>query len=81
MQLVLCSPYIQIFNFSCSQVNGNWSSWSGWTCEEGLRQKLRSCNNPAPKNGGKICEGESKQIDHGDTESCKIGKNSCLVCT
>lgn len=43
-----------------SQVNGNYASWSAWkdcsaTCGGGIQQRLRSCTNPVPKNGGKDC--------------------------
>uniref|UniRef100_A0A8C5LVR6 Complement C6 n=1 Tax=Leptobrachium leishanense TaxID=445787 RepID=A0A8C5LVR6_9ANUR len=44
-------------------VDGSWSCWGPWTsCDIALtRTRSRECNNPAPRNGGKPCEGEETQ--------------------
>uniref|UniRef100_A0A1A8MP22 Complement factor properdin n=3 Tax=Nothobranchius pienaari TaxID=704102 RepID=A0A1A8MP22_9TELE len=47
-------------------VDGNWGAWSApgpcsVTCGEGLRLSSRICDSPAPKYGGKICEGPSTE--------------------
>ena len=50
-------------------VDGQWSSWSTWsTCQitsdpetMPFRYKERNCSNPAPKNGGAECKGESRR--------------------
>ncbi|KAM9718974.1 properdin-like isoform 2-T2 [Menidia menidia] len=47
-------------------VDGNWGAWSApgacsVTCGPGLKLSNRKCDNPAPKYGGKICEGPSTQ--------------------
>ncbi|XP_037537865.1 properdin [Nematolebias whitei] len=47
-------------------VDGNWGAWSApgpcsVTCGEGLQLSLRMCDSPAPKYGGKVCEGSSTQ--------------------
>ncbi|XP_017285004.1 properdin [Kryptolebias marmoratus] len=54
---------------SCSElpncpVDGSWGAWSApgpcsVTCGKGLQLSLRNCNSPAPKYGGKMCEGMS----------------------
>ncbi|KAM6919190.1 properdin-like [Xenentodon cancila] len=47
-------------------VNGNWGAWSSpgpcsVPCGEGLQLSIRKCDSPAPKYGGRICEGSSSQ--------------------
>ncbi|XP_076973183.1 complement component C6 [Tamandua tetradactyla] len=43
--------------------DGNWGCWSAWsTCDATYRRsRIRECNNPAPQQGGKPCEGEKRQ--------------------
>ncbi|XP_035231349.1 hemicentin-1-like isoform X1 [Stegodyphus dumicola] len=55
------------FPFRCA-ADGNWGDWGEWTecsisCGEGVRHRYRACNNPAPQNGGKDCEGDSQQSE------------------
>lgn len=47
---------------SCVLVSGAWSCWSSWSqcsssCGGGHHQRTRTCNSPAPANGGDICIG------------------------
>ena len=47
--------------------NGNWGSWESWgscsvSCGGGERIRRRSCNNPAPENGGLDCQGAVEEI-------------------
>ncbi|KAF3696206.1 Netrin receptor UNC5B [Channa argus] len=51
-------------------IDGAWDEWSEWTlcnsqCE---RQRSRECNSPAPRNRGKMCEGNSEA-----TQNCTDG--------
>ena len=43
-------------------MHGGWSKWSGWTscsqtCGTGSQERSRSCTNPEPKYGGRLCTG------------------------
>ncbi|XP_017348512.1 complement component 7b [Ictalurus punctatus] len=53
-------------------VHGGWNCWSPWgTCSQGQKSRTRTCNNPAPKNGGKHCVGPS--IEHKACEDPDLG--------
>ena len=46
-------------------VNGAWSLWGPWSPLTGANNpetvtRSRTCDNPAPSNGGKSCEGDDK---------------------
>jgi len=50
-------------------VDGNWGAWGDWsacypTCGGGLSKRVRECNNPAPKRGGKLCEGKGTEYKY-----------------
>ncbi|KAI4548336.1 hypothetical protein MG293_000666 [Ovis ammon polii] len=56
-------PAIHIAN--CSR-NGAWTPWSSWalcstSCGIGFQVRQRSCSNPAPRHGGRICVGKSRE--------------------
>uniref|UniRef100_A0A672N870 Complement component C7 n=1 Tax=Sinocyclocheilus grahami TaxID=75366 RepID=A0A672N870_SINGR len=41
-------------------IEGVWSCWSAWSsCSQGQKSRTRLCNNPAPRNGGRNCIGET----------------------
>ena len=59
----------------CLSVNGSWGPWSQWsvcsrTCNIGQRRRIRSCDSPAPSNGGLHCNysGDSAV----DVVNCKM---------
>eukprot|EP00066_Takifugu_rubripes_P022748 XP_011612014.1 PREDICTED: semaphorin-5B [Takifugu rubripes] len=56
-------PTIEVSN--CSR-NGGWTPWSSWgqcstTCGTGFELRQRSCNNPSPRHGGRVCVGPSRE--------------------
>lgn len=56
-------------------VDGNWGTWSIFgpcsvTCGEGVHERTRSCNDPAPSLNGKPCDGE-------DTNSISCNRAEC----
>uniref|UniRef100_A0A3B5MK88 Semaphorin-2A n=1 Tax=Xiphophorus couchianus TaxID=32473 RepID=A0A3B5MK88_9TELE len=55
-------PTIEVSN--CSR-NGGWTPWSSWgqcstTCGTGFELRQRSCNNPSPRHGGRVCVGPTR---------------------
>ncbi|KAL4217429.1 hypothetical protein ACF0H5_023879 [Mactra antiquata] len=63
---------IDCYETSC-KVDGAWSDWTAWgacsnSCGGGAVTRTRSCDNPAPRNGGKSCVGEIT-----DTHNCFEG--------
>ncbi|XP_032830146.2 thrombospondin-1-like [Petromyzon marinus] len=62
-------------------VDGQWGPWSLWstcsvTCAGGSRTRLRLCNNPEPKHGGRRCVGLSSDTGVCNTQDCPI--DGCL---
>ncbi|CAF1041453.1 unnamed protein product [Didymodactylos carnosus] len=53
--------------------DGQWGAWTGWTncssiaCVGSSMYRFRTCNNPAPMNGGQLCSGSAL-----DTQTCAI---------
>lgn len=62
------------------RVNGNWSKWQEWglcssSCGSGFQFRFRSCDNPAPSNGGKFCPGNDVQSQLCNVQSCPVDGN------
>ncbi|KAL4618071.1 semaphorin-5B-like [Arapaima gigas] len=56
-------PPMEVSN--CSR-NGGWTPWSSWapcstSCGIGFEVRQRSCNNPSPRHGGRVCVGQSRE--------------------
>jgi len=58
-------------------VDGGWGDWSAFgacsvSCATGERRRTRECNFPAPKNGGKQCEGTSFETIACEEKPCPV---------
>ncbi|XP_042320317.1 semaphorin-5A [Sceloporus undulatus] len=56
-------PSIEIVN--CSR-NGGWTPWTLWSpcstsCGIGFQVRQRSCSNPSPRHGGRVCVGQNRE--------------------
>ncbi|RXN17958.1 SCO-spondin [Labeo rohita] len=67
-------------------VDGQWSEWTQWSgcdvlCGGGLMVRNRTCSNPPPKNGGRDCNGMSRQTLTCNTQSCGPNTDTHSGCT
>ncbi|ROI48994.1 SCO-spondin [Anabarilius grahami] len=74
-----------VFLFSVS-VDGQWSEWTQWSgcdvpCGGGLMVRNRTCSNPPPKNGGRDCDGMSRQTHACHMQSCGPHTDTQSGCT
>ncbi|XP_041047780.1 A disintegrin and metalloproteinase with thrombospondin motifs 9-like isoform X1 [Carcharodon carcharias] len=58
-----------------SVVDGTWGPWSPFgscsrTCGGGIKNAVRECNKPEPRNGGKYCVGRRMKFRSCNTEHC-----------
>ncbi|CAH0548960.1 unnamed protein product, partial [Brassicogethes aeneus] len=56
-------------------VHGGWGPWQRWgpcsrSCGGGVSRSVRSCNNPAPENGGDFCTGKKVKHMSCNTQDC-----------
>ena len=61
--------------FYLTPVDGGYSAFGDWSecsaeCDGGTQTRTRQCNDPAPINGGKECEG-------GDSETKNCNEDPC----
>ncbi|XP_025025937.1 A disintegrin and metalloproteinase with thrombospondin motifs 9 isoform X3 [Python bivittatus] len=59
--------------------DGAWGAWSPFgacsrTCGGGIKNAIRECNRPEPKNGGKYCVGRRMKFKSCNTEPCSKQK-------
>merc|ERR1719317_546579 len=62
---------------TASIVNGGWGSWGSWsacsrTCGSGTQSRTRSCDSPAPANGGDQCPGTNITTTTCNTQCCSV---------
>ena len=67
--------------FFSSLVDGNWSRFGTWSncnvdCGEGKKKRIARCGHPSPANGGKECEGGTRDENN---EQIKIEVESCIA--
>ncbi|XP_053376701.1 SCO-spondin-like [Mercenaria mercenaria] len=58
-------------------IDGNWAVWGSWgscsvTCSNGTSERIRTCDNPKPQNGGKNCTGAPTEIVNCFEKVCPI---------
>jgi hypothetical protein len=57
-------------------IDGGWSDWAVCTLSCGGGIQTRTCNSPAPSNGGAMCGGDSSQPCN--TQACAPDTTTCL---
>ncbi|XP_063673990.1 coadhesin-like [Bolinopsis microptera] len=61
---------------SCA-IDGGWTDFGGWSdcsakCGGGSQDRMRSCDSPAPKNGGAECQGDDSESQDCNTQGCPV---------
>ena len=56
--------------------DGRWSDWQAWepcsvSCGYGVQVRTRYCNNPPPKDGGKMCGGDLMESTPCEAKPCR----------
>jgi len=68
--LVVCTDVKYLF-----LVDGGWSDWKADNCSVkcggGIKEKFRTCDNPAPSCGGKECNGLKVETTECNEFSCE----------
>eukprot|EP00122_Pirum_gemmata_P009817 Pgem_evm1s9062 len=62
------------------ETDGAWSNWGSYsscskTCGSGSQTRYRTCTNPLPSHGGKICSGSHEETISCNTHSCNTIPN------
>ncbi|MEE6496324.1 hypothetical protein FKM82_002300 [Ascaphus truei] len=62
------------------QVHGGFSEWLPWqpctvTCGQGVRKRIRLCDNPVPANGGLYCRGAETETRSCQNKPCPVDGN------
>nr|XP_054608122.1 hemicentin-1 isoform X2 [Nothobranchius furzeri] len=58
-------------------INGNWGPWNSWgscskTCNGGQMRRYRTCDNPRPAHGGRMCAGADVHMQRCSTADCPV---------
>lgn len=68
-------------------MDGNWSSWSAYgtecsvTCGGGVHRRFRTCTNPSPEEGGKLCTKEDGTLGDMEEKSFPCNPTNCYGMT
>ncbi|VDI29943.1 Hypothetical predicted protein [Mytilus galloprovincialis] len=72
-------------------VNGDWSVWQVWSvcsssCGVGIKRRTRLCDNPTPSYGGRLCNGNTLDVDSCNIHECPVdgdwsGWSSWNICS
>lgn len=62
-------------SYLCVTVDGSWGNWGQWgtctvTCGGGRWSRSRTCDNPAPANGGLDCPGDMSDFSDCNIDAC-----------
>jgi len=65
------------YECKAAEIDGGWGDFSAWSncsveCGGGTQSRNRSCNNPAPANGGKDCEGNAEESRKCNSDPCPV---------
>lgn len=77
------SQYLKCSDAECNApVDGHWGRWSSWgncshNCGAGKQNRTRTCSDPAPKNGGKACSGDTVTFRDCLIKNCGLGPYDC----
>ena len=57
------------------EVDGKWTAYGSFSscsksCATGLKERTRSCTNPPPRHGGKLCNGSCVDTIECNTHPC-----------
>ena len=60
-------------------VDGGWGEWEDFgpcskTCDDGIKVRLRDCNQPRPRDGGLYCFGFKSDLQNCETDRMCPGK-------
>ncbi|XP_060606332.1 neurogenic locus notch homolog protein 1-like [Ruditapes philippinarum] len=78
----LCKPGYRGIFCQTPPINGGWSPWTSWgectsSCDGGVRQRNRTCDNPSPGQYGKQCVGDVMEQIQCNIDPCNI-TSPCL---
>ena len=64
-------------------VVGNWGQWGRWStcslsCDGGIQERTRVCNDPPSENGGTTCHGDDIQFITCNSQHCPVDGNWSL---
>ncbi|XP_078591867.1 SCO-spondin-like [Branchiostoma floridae x Branchiostoma japonicum] len=76
-----CTAGKMVCTTAVCEVDGNWSLWSTWSvcsvpCGGGAQYRHRSCDNPAPANGGQACAGLDQESQSCNEQLCTGGNET-----